>query len=222
LRFDLAMVTVIRGLRRRTGSRRVEVELSDGRSLTLAPLIAAELHRGQTLGAEDLERLRSRDEEESVLQGCLALIARRARSRTEIRQYLRRRKVDAAVAERVLNRLGERGLVDDADFARSWVENRLALHPRSARALGQELRLKGISPELAARALAGVDEEEAAMRLARSKAARWRDCGKREFERRLGSYLARRGFSFEIIHSVLDGLYGELRSKDSGSEGGTA
>lgn len=216
------MATQIRGLRRRSGSKRVEVELSDGRSLALAPLVAAGLRRGEILEAEEIERLLCRDKEERALQGCLALIARRARSRTEIRQYLRRHEVDPAVAERVLGRLDEQGLADDAEFARAWVENRLALHPRSGRALRQELRLKGISPELAAQALAGIDEEGTARRLARSKAERWRDCEQREFERRLGSYLARRGFSYEIIRSVLEGLYGELRSPDSGFEGGTA
>lgn len=216
MHFDTVMATQIRGLRLRTGSKQVEVELSDGRSLTLTPLVAAELHRGETLGAEDIEHLRSRDREERLLGRCLALIARRPRSRQEMAQYLRRRRVDSGLADRVLSRLDERGLVDDAEFARAWVENRLALHPRSERALSQELRLKGIAPELAAEALAGVDEEEAALRLARSKAARWRDCEKLEFERRLGSFLGRRGFSYEIIHSVLDGLYLELRSEDPG------
>jgi len=212
----------IRGLRRKAGSERVEIEFSDGHSLTLAPLVAAGLHRGQRLAAEDLQRLRSQDQEESVWQRCVAWIARRARSGTEIRQYLQRRRVEAAVAERVLRRLDEQGLVDDSGFARAWVENRLALHPRSGRALSQELRRKGIPPELAAQALAGIDEEEAARRLAQSKAPRWRDCEQGEFEKRLGNYLARRGFSFEIIHSVLDGLYGELHSEGSGPEGGTA
>jgi regulatory protein len=216
------MTNRILRLRRRSGSKRIEVELEDGRRLTLAPLVAVSLRPGQDLGTEEIERLQSQDREEKVLQRCLSLLARRPRSRKEVAQYLRRHQVDPVLAERVLGRLGEQGLLDDAKFAQAWVENRLALHPRAERALRQELRLKGIEPEVTTRALEGLDELEAARRLAHSKAPRWRNSERSEFERKLGGYLARRGFSFEIVHSVLDGMYQEFHSEDPGPEAGTA
>src|SRR6266542_33079 len=47
-----------------------------------------------------------------------------------------------------LARLAELGLVDDAAFARFWVENRQACRPRGAGALRDELRRKGIAPDV--------------------------------------------------------------------------
>ena len=69
----------------------------------------------------------------------------RARSRKELAQDLKSRDVSPEVADELLNRFAEVGLIDDAAFAEEWVESRG--HRSGAARLRQELRLKGVADE---------------------------------------------------------------------------
>ena len=85
---------------------------------------------------------------------------------------LRERQVPDDVAERVLDRFEEVGLVDDRLFARMWVESRQAGRGLSARALRAELHARGVTGEVADEALDRVSrDDELAARLARKTTA---------------------------------------------------
>jgi regulatory protein len=76
------------------------------------------------------------------------------------------------VAQRLLDRFEGVGLIDDAAFARAWVESRQTGRGLARRALAQELRRKGVSDDVAREALDEVDREaetEAARLLVRRK-----------------------------------------------------
>ena len=97
-----------------------------------------------------------------------------ARSRQELRDKLAKRDVPAELAERLLDRFTEVGLVDDGAFARSWVESRQRSRGLARRALAQELRRKGVDDDTARTALDDLDpadEEEAARTLVRRSSA---------------------------------------------------
>lgn len=87
-------------------------------------------------------------------------------SRAQLGDALARRDVPADVADRVLDRFTEVGLIDDQEYAHMLVRTRHAERGLSRRALAVELRRKGIDDETAATALEGVDDtdEEAAAR----------------------------------------------------------
>ncbi len=101
------------------------------------------------------------------------------------------------IAVRLLDRFTEVGLIDDAAFARAWVDSRLTSKGLARRSLAMELRRKGIDDDLAREVLDGVepdDEEAAARRVVRSKL---RSVGRLEPEvqsRRLFGVLARKGY----------------------------
>lgn len=82
------------------------------------------------------------------------------RSRHQLAEALARRGVDDEVAERVLDRFTEVGLIDDAEYARMLVRSRRESRGLARRALAMELRRKGISSEDAEPALAEVDDED--------------------------------------------------------------
>ncbi|MGE5280029.1 MAG: regulatory protein RecX [Deltaproteobacteria bacterium] len=98
-------------------------------------------------------------------------------------------------------------LIDDALFARLWVAGRIK-RPLGARRLRWELRRKGIAPPLIEKALAvagaGMREEDVVRALVRSRIARLSGSPSRKIKERLYRFLARRGFSQEIIMDVLD------------------
>ena len=82
-----------------------------------------------------------------------------ARSRRELRDKLAKKDVPDELAERLLDRFTEVGLVDDEAFARSWVESRQRSRGLARRALAQELRRKGVDDETARTALDDLDPD---------------------------------------------------------------
>ena len=146
------------------------------------------------------------------------MISRRPRSELELRRYFEKRGVPTEIQARAMNRLRDRGLIDDLAFAKAWVENRWLFRPRGLVALRVELRRKGIADEISETVLNGFDEEQAALRAARKPAGRWKQLAADEFRRRLGDYLTRRGFAFELIPTVVDRLWHELRATKDESE----
>nr|WP_245973511.1 recombination regulator RecX [Rhodococcus wratislaviensis] len=142
---------------------------------------------------------------------CLRLLTDRARSRAELAERLAKKGYSAEIAERVLDRLTEVGLVNDADFAQQWVHSRHTYSGKGKRALALELRRKGIGQDDAAEALAQIDSEDERARATELVAKKLRTVSADDRDRavrRLVSMLARRGFpqgmAFEVVKEQLD------------------
>ncbi|WP_072687650.1 recombination regulator RecX [Rhodococcus marinonascens] len=142
---------------------------------------------------------------------CLRLLTDRARSRAELAERLVQKDYSADVIDRVLDRLTEVGLVNDADFALQWVHSRHTYSGKGKRALAMELRRKGIGQEDAAEALAQIDGEDERQRASELVAKKLRTMSVDDRDRavrRLISMLARRGFpqgvAFEVVKEQLD------------------
>ena len=114
-------------------------------------------------------------DQESVARAiALRLLTSSPRSRAQLAEAMARKDVPDEVAERVLDRFTEVGLIDDAEYARMVVRTRHAERGLSRRAIAVELRRRGIDDEVAGDALEQVDaddEEAAARRLVRRKLA---------------------------------------------------
>nr|CRL67676.1 recombination regulator RecX [Mycolicibacterium komanii] len=139
---------------------------------------------------------------------CLRLLTVRARTRAELAGQLAKRGYPDDVSDRVLDRLEQVGLVDDADFAEQWVRSRRANAGKGRRALIAELRTKGVDSELIEAALADDDpgaeraraERLVADRLRREKLIDGEDA---KLARRLVGMLARRGYSQTMAFDVV-------------------
>ncbi len=175
--------------------------------------LAAKLRVGQAVSAEDIARLEEAGRTQRALERALRLLARRDRSQAEIEQYLRNKGFPSSTVAAVVAHLTERGWLNDGEFARRWVENRLEHRPRGRLALAQELRRKGVSASHIEAALAELpDEETLARRAAERFAGRLASVNDyRTFARRLSAYLARRGFGWEVIRSVVEAMWAERR-----------
>jgi regulatory protein len=133
-------------------------------------------------------------------------LAAQPRTRHELAQVLRRRLVPAEVAERLLDRFEEVGLVDDAAFARSWVESRQSGRGLARGALAQELRRKGVPDEVAREALDEIgpeDEAAAARALVRRRLRAMERLDHRARMRRLTAMLARKGYPPGVAFAVV-------------------
>jgi regulatory protein len=147
-----------------------------------------------------------------VLDAGLRLLARRAHSRAELRQKLRRRGYQDDEVEGSLARLAELGYLDDAAFAEGLVRRRSST--RGPMALSAELAAKGIDRAGAAAALAGFDPDaqlEAAIRLAERLYVLRPPTGLQETLDRIGTKLMRRGFSAGVARAACRSVVLEAR-----------
>jgi len=174
---------------------------------------------GQELDAADLERLRKADAQEQAYDYALRFLASRPRSEAEVRRRLRARQAEAETVEAVIARLRRAGLVDDETFANYWVENRMTFRPKSKRVLLAELKNKGVrEAEVLAQAVSGADDAETAYRLAAKRAGRMHGLAYADFCRRLGDFLARRGFDFEVIQPIVRRVWQETHATEGDAE----
>lgn len=137
---------------------------------------------------------------------CLRLLTVRPRTRVELLQALLRKGIEEDVAEQVLGRLDEVGLVDDAAFAEVWVRSRHNHQGLGRRALAVELRRKGVTDDFAATALEAVDadaEEERARQLVRKRLRVLGGADEPSKIRKLVGMLARKGYSEGLAFRVV-------------------
>lgn len=143
-------------------------------------------------------------------QICLNQLEHSPRTRAELAATLRKKGIEADVAEQVLSRFTEVGMIDDALFAQMWVTSRHRGKGLAGRALSQELRRKGVADETAAEAVASIDCDQ---ELATARALVDRRLGSTAGMttdarvRRLAGMLARKGYpagaAFRVVREAL-------------------
>lgn len=136
------------------------------------------------------------------------LLSRHAWTRADLTARLRRRGAPEAVAVEVVADLTVRGHLDDARFARQWVEVRSPRGYGPAR-LAAELRARGVAAPLVTAALAALDpdgEVERARATAQRRLAALRGGRDERAARRLRDHLLRRGFGADTTARVVRDL----------------
>ena len=172
---------------------------------------------GDELDAERIARLRVADDVAKATTAALGLLARRPRAEREVRDRLRQKGYAPGTIDAAIAKLEGWRYLDDADFARYWVENRESNQPRGRRLLEQELRLKGVDRGIVRDTLAtaDLDEAAAALELGRAKLRSYAGQDPAVVRRRLAGFLARRGYGFDVVRPVLDRLLGESDDEEA-------
>jgi regulatory protein len=175
----------------------------------------SELDGGAATGDEQPGRERDGDPYAVAREIALRQLTVRARTRVELARALARKHVPEEVAETVLDRLAEVGLIDDAVFARDWLAAG-GRRQKSRRVLLGELAEKGVDRELIDVAAGELDAErdyEVASGFAARKAATLVGLEPTVRYRRLAGALARRGFSSAVVAQVTRETLAELREQ---------
>lgn len=183
-----------------------------GRSRTWEEREAARIAREEAAAAEV-----EADPEAVARKILLDALTGRARSRQELSDKLAARGVPDELAHDLLDRFAEVGLIDDAAYARQWVESRHRSRGLAPRALAQELRRKGVGDDEAAAALEQIDESDqrvAARALVDKKLRSMGGLDRQVATRRLAGLLARKGYSAGLAFSVVREALGDLGDPD--------
>jgi SOS response regulatory protein OraA/RecX len=162
-------------------------------------------HKGGAEGAVE-------SPEERARQVCLRLLTLAPRTRAQLADALRKRGIPPETADEVLGRFEDVGLIDDAAFARAWVESRHHSRGLAGRALSAELKQRGVAADEIRAAIEerlGPDAEvSAARRLIDRKLASTRGLPPEQRTRRLAGLLARKGYpaglAFRVIREALE------------------
>ncbi len=135
---------------------------------------------------------------------CVKFATLRPRSEKELDYWFEKKNVEKVSAQSLKQKLRDFGLLDDREFCEWWITQRMEFRPRSRRALIHELSQKGIKRELVEEVLKtlGFDEVSLAKRIIEKNFYRWERLSERDRKRKIGEFLNRQGYSWEVIKKV--------------------
>lgn len=194
--------------------RRYEVRIDHALLVSLSPevLAATGLRPGQEVDEARIDALELAEARHTAMASALRLLSYRPRSEREMRDALRDRHLPDNIIDETMRRLIELRLLDDRAFAENWTESRLRNSPRSRRMILAELAQKGVSGDAARDSVEALDDEEAALAAGRKRLAAMRGLEFAEFRRKLGKFLGRRGFSYDVCNATVRRLWAETEA----------
>ena len=213
----MPLITALEKQKRRP---RFDLYLEGVFAFTLRPelVLAAGLAVGAELTSERQRWLYDEEQRLGAIEAALRLLAMSPRSEKELRDRLKKRGFRKAALEAAITRVRDMGYVDDAAYAKFFVEARQASTPRSRRALTFELGRKGVDRELAAASVEEVSDADAAYRASQRRLRSFARLDRATFTRRLGSFLASRGFGYGVTRSTIERCWAECNGSSEGEE----
>ncbi len=179
---------------------------ADGRfvcGMKLETVIKCGLKVGAEVTEEELSSLQLESEKATALDKALMHISASMKTEKEIRDYLKKKGYLAEVEEYVVEKMKGYGFLDDAEYARSYVES--AKKTKGARLISMELRRKGVQDGAIEEALFGLSSEESAKNVL-EKYLRGKDVFDPKTYKKAYSHLLSRGFDYDEARSALASL----------------
>jgi len=199
---------------------RISIKLSGGRFFTVPETEVEPYGPGAALPDDEVERLARVDQYWRGRDKALRLLARRERSRHEIKKALDVLEMQAPVRDGVLADLTEAGLIDDERFTRNYVESRMELKRLGPHRLRHDLARLGVASSIVDRVLrdqvSSEGQEAMAWALVRRKLGN--SVPDERDVRRIGDLLRRKGIDYEVINQVMYKLLQQSRSERSFDE----
>jgi regulatory protein len=210
------IITRIQRLRGRKSQYRISFEGSRALELSDWTIGKFGLRKGDDIDDATLAKVAKSESETRAKNIAVNYLSYRKRSAKEIRDHLIRKGIDRESSEKVVRDLQSAGILDDREFARSFIKDRLLRKPAGLALLRRQLTAKGIASETAEEILEELVspqlQQKAAMELVRRRLqlARRSLSGLDEDKRkkRLIDFLLRRGFSYEITMKTIRATLG--------------
>lgn len=175
---------------------------------------------GKIISPEELERILFEAEVGKLMERMYRWFSLRQHSEKEVRNYFRIKNQELKIKEKeqvsqlavdvLVENLKKKGMVDDLEFAKAWVEARRKSKQKGIRSIKAELFQKGIDKEIIEEVISGqvtgYSEEELAKQALGKKMKYWKNLASQEFKRKAYEFLTRKGFEYEVVKEVVSKL----------------
>ncbi len=147
----------------------------------------------------------------NYLNNTIRFLKFRDRSEKEIRDYLHNKKAPSEIIEKIISYCIDHNFINDERFAADWVHSRSTYRLKSKKIIKFELIKKGINPEIIEKVF-GLQEDESnentdlnlAKKLVQDRLPRYINAPRQDIYQKLGGFLSRRGFNWEIVKQAID------------------
>ncbi len=203
-------ITKIEPQKRRPERRSIWVDGKFCCGISEEVLVKTGLKEEQVITEAQLAELTRREEKRKARDYALNLLEYRMRSERELKDRLKGKGYGDEMIQDLIDHLKRVDLIDDLEFARAWVRNRMATNPKGPHALKNELWKKGVARETIDEVMrefsSDYDEGEVALKLARKRFGSHPDLKDPVTRRRLLGFLTRKGFSYETCLKTMEEL----------------
>lgn len=171
---------------------------------------------GKEVTQKELGKLLFESEVGKLVDRMYNLFSIRQRSEKEVRDYIKRlsfkrkiktgQEVSDLVIDNLIDKLKQKGLINDLDFAKSWIKSRRKSKQKGIRALKIELIQKGINKEIIETVLESnnTKEGELAKKALEKKLKQWKSLSALEFKKKAYDFLLRKGFEYQIVKNTVE------------------
>jgi regulatory protein len=199
------IVTKIEVQKRNPKRRSVFIDGKFAFGLDEEVLYKSGLKKGQSLTQQRIEEITEEERKKEAKDVALKFLSFRRRTEKQVKEKLKKKEFDEKSIDATIDKLKEFDLINDLEFATSWVKDRLAFKPRGKKLLRQELWKKGIKKEIIEQVTEELctDEDKAALELVGKIEKRYRNLEPKVAKRRMYNFLLRRGFSYGTTKKAL-------------------
>lgn len=171
---------------------------------------------GKVIDKYQLDKLLFEAEVGKLMERMYRWFGLRQHSEKEVRDYLKnlsfkrklkeQEEISDSVVDLLIEKLKQKRLLNDMEFAKSWMEARRKSQLKGIRAIKAELFQKGISKEIIEEVVSReslVSEEELAKQAMEKKIRVWKNLQPLEFKKKAYEFLLRKGFDYEVVKNVV-------------------
>lgn len=198
---------VITSIKQQKKKDRVNIYLDNkyGFGIDLDNFVVLGLRLNQELTDEEIEKIIRKAEFQKTFDKLTRFAMVRPRSKKEFKDYLYRKKIPEVIWEDLLSKLSDFHLLNDAEFAKWWVDTRNSFRPKPRRIITQELKMKGIDKNIIDDVLdeTKINEYQIARNLLVKRESRWKTMDERSRRQKMLQYLVGKGFNFEVAQKAV-------------------
>lgn len=175
--------------------------------LPVEALVEFKLKKDMELDHETAHQLKCYDEFQRAKSSAYRYLSFRQRSVSEVMDHLSRKGFEQQSISAVIELLLDTGYLNDESFAKAYVDDKTKLNSLGTYRLKAELRAKGINEELISDTLSNLEPDiEHLVELVRRKYSGSLSEDKSTIMRKVGGFLQRKGYGYDVIKKVLDKL----------------
>lgn len=172
---------------------------------------------GRIITEEELQKILFEAEVGKLMEKMYRWFSLRQHSEKEVREHLRimnyelriknKEQISQLVIDAVIEVLKKKGMVNDLEFAKAWVDARRKIKKKGKIALKSELYQKGIDKDVIVQVLEQTtdeSEEALAKEALESKIKLWQNLNSQACKQKAYEFLLRRGFEYEVVKKIVE------------------